>query len=678
MGHLLGYVQADIWVRFQRMRGNQVAYICGDDTHGTAIMIRARKEGRDEESLIAEMKEAHQRDFARFDVEFSHYGSTHSQTNREICAQVWGALRKAGSIAERDVAQLFDTQVGTFLADRFVMGTCPKCGAKNQYGDNCEVCGSTYSPTDLIDPISTLSGTTPEVRTSPHLFINIEKYHSFLDTWTQTDDHLQPGVANYLKGYFLGEPLRDWDVSRPAPYFGFEIPDSPGNYWYVWFDAPIGYMASTQEWCAGRGEKLDDWWRSPNTEIHHFIGKDITYFHTLFWPAMLHAAGFDLPKRVNVHGFLQVNGEKMSKSRGTFILASTYLEYLDPAHLRYYYASKLTPKVDDLDLDLEDFVGKVNSDLVGKVVNLASRSARFVEGQNLSSTYPDDGGLFQEGIKVGEEISEAYENRDFARAMRLVMALADKANEYVDRLQPWTLKKQGDKPEELRNVCTVALNLYWQLAIYLAPVLPRLADMSGEFLNTPIKTWDQAKQPLLGTPVGKFTHLMARADSAKAAALVEASKEKEEAPAPPKAQQTEKKPAKEDRERPKMNDSSTDYGQTLIEEPLAPECSIDDFTKVDLRVAQIVAAEEVPEAKKLLKLTVSLGGEAQRTVFAGIKAAYEPSALVGRLIVIVANLKPRKMKFGLSEGMAVAAGPGESEVFLLSPDSGAKPGQRVH
>jgi methionyl-tRNA synthetase len=671
MGHMLEYIQTDIWVRFQRLQGNDVRYFCADDTHGTSIMIRARKEGRRETELIAETSQAHQRDFAAFGVSFDHYGSTHSDTNRQLCDEFWQALRKAGAIVERDVSQLFDTQAGTFLADRFVTGTCPKCQTPNQYGDSCESCGSTYSPADLIDPKSTLSGTKPEVRSSKHLFVTLEKYHPFLDDWTQKDEHLQPSVANYLKGHFLSEPLRDWDVSRPAPYFGFEIPDSPGNYWYVWFDAPIGYLASTSEWCAKNNQKLDDWWKNSDVEIHHFIGKDITYFHTLFWPAMLKAAGYSLPKRVNVHGFLTVNGQKMSKSKGTFIMASTYLQHMDPAYLRYYYASKLSSRVDDLDLDAEDFIAKVNSDLVGKVVNLASRTARFVEGVALATDYPEDGGLFEDAAKAGAIIAAAYENREYSEAMRGIMALADRANEYIDRMQPWTLKKQPDRQAQLLDVCTVALNLYRQLAIYLTPVLPKLAEMSGRFLNSPIQRWSQANKPLLGSTVSKFEHLMERADMKKMQTVIEASVVAD-------APTTAGAPAATEGSAATSSGAEPDYGQALISEPLAPECTIDDFTKVDLRVAEIIKAEEVPEAKKLLKLTVSLGGQIQRTVFAGIKAAYEPQSLVGRRVIVVANLKPRTMKFGTSEAMVLAAGPGEKDVFLLSPDTGAKPGQRVH
>ena len=666
IGHLVEYIQTDIWVRFQKLFGNRCVFVCADDTHGTAIMLRARSEGRSEVEVIAEMKTSHERDFAGFDIAFDNYGSTNCPENYELGKQFWNSLRKAGLVVEREVSQLFDPVAGTFLADRFVKGTCPKCKAENQYGDSCDKCGSTYSPADLIDPKSTVSGSTPEVRSSLHLFVELEKLHLFLEEWTQCGKHLQSEVANYLKGHFLGEPLRDWDISRPAPYFGFEIPDAPGNYWYVWFDAPIGYIASTWEWCKRTGEKLEDWWKSANTEVHHFIGKDITYFHTLFWPGMLKTAGFSLPTKVHIHGFLNVAGEKMSKSKGTFIKAATYLGHLDPAFLRYYFASKLGPRLDDLDLSLDEFVNKVNADLVGKVVNLASRTAKFAQQTGLSKVYPADGGLFEQAAKAGAQIAEAYEACDNAKAMRLIMELADRANPFVENAQPWVLAKDlQQRGDELRDVCTVALNLFRQLAIYLAPVLPRLALQCGELLGEPIVDWNQSQEHLLGTTVNKFEHMLGRVKKEEVEAMIEDSKET----APENAEAAATQP---------VGDSWNDSDEPLKAEPMAETCSIDDFVKIDLRVARVIAAEQVPEARKLLKLTLSLGGDVRKTVFAGIKAAYEPEKLVGRLVVCVANLAPRQMKFGLSEGMVTAAGPGGEEVFLLAIDSGAKPGMRVH
>jgi methionyl-tRNA synthetase len=661
IGHLVEYLQTDIWVRFQKMQGNRCIYICADDTHGTAITIRARAEGRSEEEVIAEMSAAHQRDFSGFGIEFDHYGSTHSEENRLVCHEIWAALRAADMIVEEEIAQLFDTEKGVFLADRFVRGTCPRCGSKDQPGDNCGHCGATYSPTELVDPVSALSGSKPEVRNAKHLFVQIEKLHAFLTEWTQSGT-LPSESANYLRNFFLNEALRDWDISRPGPYFGFEIPDSPGNFWYVWFDAPIGYIGSTREWCKHHGEDPDDWWRNENTEIHHFIGKDIQYFHTLFWPAMLKTAGYNLPKQVHIHGFLTVEGEKMSKSRGTFIRASKYLEHLDPSYLRYYYATKLSSKVEDLDLNLEEFVARVNSDLVGKVVNLASRTAKFVSETGLSATYPEDGGLFARFRERGTAIADAYEKGDFGRAMRMIMELADEANPYVEANAPWELRKDPEKAGQLQEVCSVALNLFRTLVIYLAPVLPELAAKTGELFGEEIRTWDQAEQPLSGRPIGKFQHMMQRVDPTRIEAMIAESREESAAAEPtstPKAL------------------AFSDSGDALVANPLAAQIGIDDFLKVDLRVARIVEAKEVPEAKKLVQLTLSLGGDERRNVFAGIKAAYEPDALVGRLVVMVANLAPRTMKFGVSEGMIIASGPGGKDIFLLSPDEGAVPGQRV-
>jgi len=660
LGHLVEYIQTDIWVRFQRLCGNRTVYVCADDTHGTAIMIRARKEGRSEEELIAAMSAAHQRDFAGFDIVFDNYGSTNSPENRELCGQFWKALRSKGMIAERAIEQLYDPEAKTFLADRFVRGTCPKCGRADQPGDSC-VCGHTYSPVDLVDPKSTLSGATPIIKEATHLFVELEKLHEFLANWITTSGALQSETSNYLKGHFLTDALRDWDVSRPAPYFGFEIPDAPGNFWYVWFDAPIGYIASTKQWCDANGESLADWWKSCECEIHHFIGKDITYFHTLFWPGMLHTAGYNLPTQVHIHGFLNVNGEKMSKSTGTLIAAETYLKYADPACLRYFYASKLTAKVEDIDLGLEEFADKINSDLVGKVINLASRVGKFAGTTGLSESYPEDGGLFETAAAAGEEIAAAYDAGDFSKAMRRIMELADAANPFVEHSRPWDLKKDPAKQDQLRDVCTIALNLFRQLAIYLSPVLPRLAQQCGELLGDPIVDWQQSQTPLLGKPVQPFKRMMDRIQIEELQKMIEDSKDEV-------ANADGMQPA------PAWNDSD----EAILAEPIAAEISIEDFAKVDLRVARVLAAEQVPEANKLLKLTLSLGGNHTRQVFAGIKAAYTPEELVGSLVVMVANLAPRKMRFGMSEGMVTAAGPGGPEVFVLRVDEGAKPGHRVH
>jgi methionyl-tRNA synthetase len=690
LGHLVEYIQTDIFARFQRLRGHRCLYLCADDTHGTAIMIRARAEGRTEHELIAAMRDAHLADFAGFQIAFDHYGSTDSEANRRLCGEIWRALRDRGLVVSRAVEQLFDPVAGVFLADRFVRGGCPRCGAADQYGDSCERCGGTYSPADLVEPRSTLSGSRPELRSAEHLFVTIEALHEFLAAWT-TSGPLDPPVANYLAGHFLGETLRDWDISRPAPYFGFEIPDAPGQYWYVWFDAPIGYLAATSEWAAAHGEALADWWgrgggNDPPAEIHHFIGKDITYFHTLFWPAMLEASGLALPTRVRIHGFLTVNGEKMSKSRGTFLLARSYLDHLDPAALRYYYAAKLSGGIDDIDLNLEEFATKVNADLVGKVVNLASRTARWLAATGLAERYPEDGGLFVRAAADGEDIAAAYEACDFARAMRLIMLAADRANLYVDTEQPWKLAKAGPEAAgRLRDVASVAINLFRQLVVYLTPVLPKLAADVGRLVGGPIERWEQSRTPLLGVPVGPFEPLMRRVEPAQIAALVAAAAVEQVAAVPTTGPALAPEPspsvlAAPGGPMPEAEPRATwsDPSEPLTAEPLAPPCTIDDFIKVDLRVARIIAAEEVAEARKLLRLTVSLGGDVTRTVFAGIKGFHEPAALVGRLVVVVANLAPRQMKFGLSEGMVVAAsGAGAEGVFLLSPDAGCLPGMRL-
>ena len=663
LGHLVEYIQTDIWVRFQRLRGNEALYVCADDTHGTAIMLRAQAEGRSEEEVIAQSSEEHQRDFAGFGVSFDNYGSTHSDENRKLCGEIWSKIRDAGLVKEKKVEQLFDTEKQTFLADRFVSGTCPKCGKEDQAGDNCE-CGHTYSPTELINPISKLSGSKPEVREANHLFIELEQLHGFLNEWTQSGS-LQPEVANYLQGQFLNDELRDWDISRPAQYFGFEIPDSPGDYWYVWFDAPIGYMASTQQWCDANGQQLDDWWKNPDCEIHHFIGKDIIYFHTLFWPGMLKTAGYSLPTKVRIHGFLTVNGEKMSKRKGTSFKAETYLKHLDPAALRYFYASKLGPDLGDIDLNLEEFQAKVDTDLVNKVVNLASRCAKFLKPTGLSAEWPDDEGLFQQAADSADEIAQAYEECDYNKAMRLILAAADRANPFIENAAPWKLKKEGDKEKEIQDICTIGVNLFRQLVVFLAPVVPSLAEKTGALLGDPIVSWEQAQTPLLGTPINKFEHMMKRIDPKDIEKMTEETKAEHEATAAEGALS-------------ELAAKYSDSGQNLVDKPIAEECTFEDFVKVDLRVARVLQAQHVEGADKLLQLTLGLGGEETRNVFAGIKAAYDPADLEGRLVVMVANLKPRKMRFGLSEGMVCAAGgPGATEVYLLDPDSGAQPGQRV-
>ena len=661
LGHLVEYIQTDVWVRFQKLRGNECIYLCADDTHGTAIMMSAQRTGCSEEKWIARVQEEHERDFAGFHIEFDNYGSTNSPENYELCKQFWQAFRESGLVKEQEVTQLFDEEQGVFLADRFVQGTCPKCGKEDQYGDSCDGCGATYNARDLIDPRSTLTGSTPSVKSADHLFIQIEQLHDFLEEWTQSGEHLQLEVANYLKGHFLHEPLLDWDISRPAPYFGFEIPDAPGNYWFVWFDAPIGYMASTQQYCEKTGDDFERWWKDPDTEVHHFIGKDITYFHTLFWPAMLKVAGFNLPTKVHIHGFLTVDGRKMSKRDGTFVKAATYLNHLDPEYLRYFYCSKLGNGVDDLDLNLDDFIAKVNSDLVGKVVNLASRTAKFISEIGLSAAYPDDGGLFESAAAAGDQIADAYENCEFNKAMRLIMELADQANPFVENSQPWVLRKDPAKQQELQDVCTIALNLFRQLVVYLSPVLPELTGKANELFGVEISDWSDSQSPITGSQIANFKHMMQRVDIKDVEAMIDETKDEAAA-----------------EETQSAANEHQDSDQPLKDEPLAEECTIDDFVKVDLRVARIVAAQHVEGADRLLQLTLSLGGDETRNVFAGIKSAYEPEELIGRLVVCVANLQPRKMRFGVSEGMITAAGPGGSDVFLLAPDSGAQPGQRVH
>ena len=661
IGHLLEHIQTDIWVRFQKLRGHECRFFCADDTHGTAIMLRARQEGRTEEELIADVREAHIADFAKFDIDFDNYGSTHSEENRKLCEQIWKKVVDADLVTEKVVQQFYDPEAETFLADRFVRGTCPNCGAEDQYGDSCEKCLSNHTPAELLNPKSTLSNATPELRDAPHKFIQLEKLHGFLEEWTQSGNHLQTETANYLKGHFLSSELRDWDVTRPPKYFGFEVPDFSGHSWYVWFDAPIGYIASTWEWCQRNNENLDDWWSNPETEIHHFIGKDITYFHTLFWPGILKTAELNLPEKVHIHGFLTVNGEKMSKSKGTFIAAETYANHLEPSYLRYFIASKLSSRIDDLDLNLDEFKAKVDGDLVGKVVNIASRCAKFVSDSALAESYPDDEGLFEQGAAIADKLAAQYENCEYSAAIREIMLLADRANQFVESRQPWVLNKDESQRAAVVDICTIGLNLFRQIVVYLSPVLPQLKSQTEELLNTPITHWNEAQTPLTGTRVSKFQHMLKRVDIKKVEAMVEESKEAQA--------QEQDTPASQ----------FADGPEALEKEPLSAEqCTFDEFMKVDLRVARVVEANHVDGADKLLQLTLSLGGEETRNVFAGIKSVYNPEDLVGRLVVCVANLAPRKMRFGISEGMVVACGPGGKDIYLLNPDDGAKPGMRLH
>ncbi|MCW2293868.1 methionyl-tRNA synthetase [Pseudomonas sp. BIGb0408] len=658
LGHMLEYIQTDMWVRYQKLRGNQCIYVCADDAHGSAIMLRAEKEGITAEQLIDGVKAEHSGDFADFLVEFDNFHSTHSPENRELSESIYKALRDNGHIATRSVTQYFDPEKGMFLADRFIKGTCPKCATPDQYGDNCEKCGATYEPTELKDPRSAISGAVPVLKDSKHFFFKLPQFQDMLQKWTRSGT-LQDSVANKLAEWLDGG-LHEWDISRDAPYFGFEIPDEPGKYFYVWLDAPIGYMASFKNLCARRPElDFDAFWKKDSSaEVYHFIGKDIVNFHALFWPAMLEGAGYRKPTAINVHGYLTVNGQKMSKSRGTFIKARTYLDHLNPEYLRYYYAAKLGRGVDDLDLNLEDFIQKVNSDLVGKVVNIASRCAGFIHKGNAgvlvaANPEPELWNAFQ---SAAPSIAEAYESRDFARAMREIMALADRANAWIADKAPWSLAKQEGKADEVQAVCSLGVNLFRQLVIFLKPVLPHLARDAEAFLNVAPLAWDDLATPLADHQLNPFTPLLSRIEAAKVDAMVEASKEDLAAAA--------------------QQDAPRGNGE-LTKDPLAAEIAFDAFAAVDLRIALIEKCEFVEGADKLLRLTLDIGDE-KRNVFSGIKSAYpDPSKLEGRLTLYVANLAARKMKFGVSEGMVLAAGPGGEEIYLLSPDSGAKPGQRV-
>jgi len=676
LGHLVEYIQTDIWVRFQKMQGHECHYVCADDTHGTPIMLRAQAEGITPEALIERVWHEHKADFDGFHVEFDNYYSTNSDENRELAQDIYRKLRDEAKLIEtKTIEQFYDPEKEMFLPDRFIKGECPKCHALDQYGDSCEACGATYSPTDLINPVSAISGATPVRKESEHYFFTLGACADFLKEWTNAG-HLQPEAANKMQEW-IASGLQNWDISRDAPYFGFEIPDAPGKYFYVWLDAPVGYMASFKNLVKQRSavsgqpsaEALfDEFWKEGSkTELYHFIGKDILYFHALFWPAMLKFSGHRTPTRVFAHGFLTVNGQKMSKSRGTFITAASYRKHLNPEYLRYYFAAKLNSSIEDIDLSLEDFAARVNSDLIGKYVNIASRCAGFISKrfagkivlpQQALNLEPDL--LTTDFMAKASMIGALYESREYGKAIREVMALTDQANQWIDDRKPWELAKLDEKEESLHTVCSIGINLFRLLTLYLKPVLPKLAADVESFLNIPPLQWADAA-PLLptGHSTTPYHHLMTRTDPKQVESMIEENK----ATLAPQIEQHS--PARH-----------AEKQQHEIQ-PIAETISIDDFMKIDLRIARIVNAEHIEGAEKLLKLTLDIGEEKTRNVFAGIKSAYEPSMLVGRYTVMVANLAPRKMKFGLSEGMVLAASGSEPGLYILSPDEGAKPGMRV-
>ncbi len=658
LGHLVEYIQTDIWARFQRLRGNTCYYVCADDAHGTPIMLKAEAEGVTPRQLIERIGAEHRRDFDNFLVAFDNYHSTHSDENRYFSELIYTRLKAGGHITRRTVTQFFDPQKEMFLPDRFVRGTCPVCAAEDQYGDNCEVCGSTYAPTDLINPVSAVSGAKPEERDSEQLFFKLGDFRDFLAEWFD-HGHTQIEIANKQKELFA-EELFEWDISRNAPYWGFEIPGEPGKYFYVWMDAPIGYLAGFQNLCEREGLDFDEFFKpGSDCELYHFVGKDIARFHTLFWPAQLHGGGFRTPTAVWCHGFLTVNGQKMSKRHGTFITAETYFEHMNPEYLRYYFAAKLDDGIGDLDLNLDDFKARVNSDLVGKLVNIASRCASFI-GKNFDGRLADapaDAQMLREFAAAGEGIAADYEQRRYSKAMRSIMALADRANQYVNEARPWVLIKDPQKHGEVRGICTQGLNLFRILAVFLKPVLPQTAQRAEAFLNLPPQSWRDVDQPLLDHQINRYQPLLTRVEDKPIQAMVEQSKAA-------------------DSETAASTVAPIGNPAGLAGEPIAEEITIEDFARIDLRIATIVAAERVEGADKLLRLKLEIGGQ-QRTVFAGIKSAYQPEELEGRLTVMVANLAPRKMKFGISEGMLLAAGPGGRDIFILSPDQGAVAGMRV-
>jgi methionyl-tRNA synthetase len=645
MGHMVEYLQTDIWVRFQKLRGHRCTYVCASDSHGTPIMLKARQLGVSPEELTEKISADFVRDFSDFGVEFDNYYSTHSAENEELVSEIYRRLRETGDIYTRTIEQSYDEKEGMFLPDRFVRGTCPRCKSDDQPGDACEVCGSINTPESLVDPLSVLSGTTPVKRESEHYFFKLSEYEDRLRQW-MSEAKLDKNVVAKLNEWF-DAGLQDWDISRDAPYFGFKIPGTEDKYFYVWLDAPVGYLASFKNLCS-RDDSLnfDDYWNADSdAEVYHFIGKDIMYFHTLFWPAVLQGAGMRAPTSVYAHGFLTVNGQKMSKSRGTFIMARTYLDNLNPEFLRYYYAAKLGPTIDDLDLNLDDFIARVNSDLVGKLINIASRCAGFISKRfdgKLADSLPDPD-LFAEFANASEGIAEHFEKREYSKAMRQIMALADKANRYIDENKPWIMIKDEERIADVQRVCTQGINMFRSLMIYLSPVIPAVAKDAREYLNTSDWCWQDAATPLLGAELPKFKPLLTRVEPEQVQRIIEQSQE------------------------------STPVAAVESDDDTI---SIDDFMKVDLRIARIEKAEAVDGADKLLALTLNVGDTA-RNVFAGIKAAYDPESLVGRHVIVVANLAPRKMRFGVSEGMVLAAGPGGEDIFLLAPDDGAKPGMRV-
>ncbi|HEY6620294.1 MAG TPA: methionine--tRNA ligase [Steroidobacteraceae bacterium] len=665
LGHILETIQTDIWVRFQKLRGHECYYVCADDTHGTPIMLKAQAEGIAPESLIAQVSAEHQRDLADMLIGMDNFGSTHSIENKELCDRMYLMHRKAGYIDKRSVRQAYDESAKMFLPDRYVKGICPVCAKPDQYGDSCENCGSTYTPADLKSPVSVVSGTPPVWRESEHYFFRLSAFETFLSAWVGSGA-VQDSVARKLDEWF-SQGLRDWDISRDAPYFGFEIPEAPGKYFYVWFDAPIGYLASFTQLCARSGLTFDDFFAADSTaELHHFIGKDILYFHTLFWPAVLQASKMRAPTAVHVHGFLTINAQKMSKSRGTFITARKYLENFPAEYLRYYLAAKLGPGIDDMDMNLDEFATRLNSEIVGKLVNIASRCAGFItrtSGGKLAKTLADRD-LYTAFVSAGDGIAKHYDSRDTAAAIRDIMALCDRANQYVDSRKPWLLAKNPKNAAEVQSVCTQALNLFRVLMIYLEPVLPSMAARACAFFQERKWTWATAAAPLLSTSINAYEALAVRLDPKAVARLVGP-----EAPAPSATAASAEMPRNGG-----ASDAATLAAAASVEGNLI---SIDDFLRIDLRVAKILAAEFIIGADKLLKLRVDVGELGEREIFAGIRAAYDPGTLVGRLIVVVANLEPRTMRFGVSEGMMLAAGPGGKEIFALSPDSGATPGMRV-